>query len=101
MVLVGAIGFEPTTPCAQGRCATRLRYAPTFTALRGCSAPSRILLQGSEMEQGLPAAVAREFALGAARFAWQGQRKRRYPYVVFGAYAVSGCESIETSLPLA
>jgi len=53
------------------------------------------------MEQGLPAAVAREFALGAARFACQGQRKRRYPYVVFGAYAVSGCESIETSLPLA
>ena len=27
--LVGAIGFEPMTPCAQGRCATRLRYAPT------------------------------------------------------------------------
>src|ERR1700733_16137702 len=23
--MVGAIGFEPTTPCAQGRCATRLR----------------------------------------------------------------------------
>src|SRR5438309_9457860 len=33
--LVGAIGFEPTTPCAQGRCATRLRYAPTV--LRFCS----------------------------------------------------------------
>ena len=28
--MVGAIGFEPTTPCAQGRCATRLRYAPTL-----------------------------------------------------------------------
>ncbi len=28
--LVGATGFEPATPCAQGRCATRLRYAPTF-----------------------------------------------------------------------
>ena len=28
LLLVGAIGFEPTTPCAQGRCATRLRYAP-------------------------------------------------------------------------
>src|SRR5216684_4480823 len=28
--LVGARGFEPRTPCAQGRCATRLRYAPTF-----------------------------------------------------------------------
>ncbi len=30
--LVGAVGFELTTPCAQGRCATRLRYAPTFAA---------------------------------------------------------------------
>ena len=28
--LVGAVGFELTTPCAQGRCATRLRYAPTL-----------------------------------------------------------------------
>ena len=26
--LVGAAGFEPATTCAQGRCATRLRYAP-------------------------------------------------------------------------
>ncbi len=25
---IGAIGFEPTAPCSQGRCATRLRYAP-------------------------------------------------------------------------
>ena len=32
--LVGATGFEPATPCAQGRCATRLRYAPTAIALR-------------------------------------------------------------------
>ena len=29
--LVGAIGFEPTTPCPPGRCATKLRYAPTIT----------------------------------------------------------------------
>jgi hypothetical protein len=29
LYLVGARGFEPPTPCAQGRCATRLRYAPT------------------------------------------------------------------------
>jgi hypothetical protein len=28
-VLVGARGFEPRTSCAQGRRATRLRYAPT------------------------------------------------------------------------
>lgn len=26
--LVGAAGFEPTTTCSQGRCATRLRYTP-------------------------------------------------------------------------
>src|SRR5689334_21110259 len=32
--LVGATGFEPATPCAQGRCATRLRYAPTLSAHR-------------------------------------------------------------------
>jgi hypothetical protein len=31
--MVGATGFEPATPCAQGRCATRLRYAPTLNAL--------------------------------------------------------------------
>ena len=31
--LVGAGRFERPTPCAQGRCATRLRYAPTFGAL--------------------------------------------------------------------
>src|ERR1019366_7534569 len=30
--LVGAGRFERPTPCAQGRCATRLRYAPTFSA---------------------------------------------------------------------
>ena len=26
--LVGLAGFEPTTPCPPGRCATRLRYSP-------------------------------------------------------------------------
>jgi hypothetical protein len=31
--LVGASGFEPEASCAQGRRATRLRYAPTGTAL--------------------------------------------------------------------
>src|ERR1700678_2836554 len=28
--LVGAEGFEPPALCSQSRCATRLRYAPTF-----------------------------------------------------------------------
>src|SRR5579875_481659 len=27
-------GFEPTTPCSQGRCATRLRYAPASCKLK-------------------------------------------------------------------
>src|SRR6185369_4188805 len=27
--MVGETGFEPATPCAQDRCATRLRYSPT------------------------------------------------------------------------
>ena len=26
--MVGVEGFEPTTPCSQSRCATRLRYTP-------------------------------------------------------------------------
>src|SRR5262245_55511353 len=32
-ILVGATGFEPATPCAQGRCATRLRYTPTVPSI--------------------------------------------------------------------
>ncbi len=28
--MVGARRFELPTPCAQGRCATRLRYAPSY-----------------------------------------------------------------------
>ncbi len=28
--MVGLAGFEPTTPCPPGRCATRLRYSPSF-----------------------------------------------------------------------
>jgi hypothetical protein len=32
ILLVGAGRFERPTPCAQGRCATRLRYAPTSEA---------------------------------------------------------------------
>ena len=30
--MVGVARFELTTPCAQGRCATRLRYTPTRCA---------------------------------------------------------------------
>ena len=37
-LLVGARGFEPRTPCAQGRCATRLRYAPTVLIINAIAA---------------------------------------------------------------
>ena len=33
--MVGAAGFEPTTPCPPDKCATGLRYAPTMTVLGG------------------------------------------------------------------
>jgi hypothetical protein len=41
--LVGAGRFERPTPCAQGRCATRLRYAPTLYFL-----DSRLLSLGPQ-----------------------------------------------------
>ena len=41
---VGARGFEPPTPCAQGRCATRLRYAPKLLpSLRPLRRPAQAL----------------------------------------------------------
>lgn len=30
--MVGLAGFEPTTPCPPGKCATRLRYSPSLSA---------------------------------------------------------------------
>ena len=30
LIMVGAEGFEPPALCSQSRCATRLRYAPTY-----------------------------------------------------------------------
>ena len=51
--LVGAIGFEPTTPCAQGRCATRLRYAPTSCILN-YGAVSRLGVLEKQSEKPLP-----------------------------------------------
>jgi hypothetical protein len=61
--LVGATGFEPATPCAQGRCATRLRYAPTTSYLTadrrapsGAAAPASAR-DGLRSRAGRPAAV--------------------------------------------
>src|ERR1700756_2046139 len=55
-ILVGAAGFEPVTPCAQGRCATRLRYAPTLLSSRKAAghAPARRCLDYSGASQQKP-----------------------------------------------
>lgn len=39
ILLVGAAGFEPATPCSQSRCATRLRYAPADSQVSIHSTP--------------------------------------------------------------
>jgi hypothetical protein len=44
-IVVGATGFEPATPCAQGRCATRLRYAPTLKTLDSTALLGRVLVR--------------------------------------------------------
>src|SRR6266545_3465555 len=58
-ILVGATGFEPATPCAQGRCATRLRYAPTlktldFTAVFCRSLPRVLRFSGENCPRTVP-----------------------------------------------
>ena len=44
--MVGVIGFEPTTPSSRTRCATRLRYTPTFAAKSNPPRPRPDLLGG-------------------------------------------------------
>src|SRR6059036_672667 len=58
-ILVGAPGFEPATPCAQGRCATRLRYAPTlkipkFTAFSRTSLVRVLRFPGEDCRRTVP-----------------------------------------------
>src|SRR5262249_29254772 len=38
---IGVKGFEPSTPCAQGRCATRLRYTPRESRTANTRGPGR------------------------------------------------------------
>ena len=37
-LIIGAAGFEPAASCSQSKCATRLRYAPLHTRVRGVGA---------------------------------------------------------------
>jgi hypothetical protein len=46
--MVGARGFEPRTSCAQGRRATRLRYAPTKYVKIIKDFPTELLLQSDQ-----------------------------------------------------
>ena len=74
-ILVGATGFEPATPCAQGRCATRLRYAPTLR-IRNCTADSQNLrtVNSSRRMQVTEALGWLDKVLGSV----QGERRARH-----------------------
>ncbi len=52
--LVGARGFEPRTPCAQGRCATRLRYAPTKSIINVIPDKGVVVTFVTSPESGMP-----------------------------------------------
>ncbi len=50
--MVGAAGFEPTTPCSQSRCSTRLSYAPNVSwivrlSLTHCPSRFKLLRAGA------------------------------------------------------
>ncbi len=85
--MVGAKGFEPSTPCTPCRCATRLRYAPTRTAnyrRDHRSRPSNWRIRSSSCRSSSrPGAVqlAPRWRNGAARrggdrLPWGGRRRR-------------------------
>src|SRR6476661_2477569 len=83
--MVGAIGFEPTTPCAQGRCATRLRYAPTFTVLMGVLGPFSDSIAGTR--DGARFASPRCARVRARRRSLRSTETAQggCPYVIFGS----------------
>jgi hypothetical protein len=47
--LVGASGFEPEASCAQGRRATRLRYAPTSVGLEFTAVSDFVDVDGEDL----------------------------------------------------
>jgi hypothetical protein len=68
--VVGATGFEPATPCAQGRCATRLRYAPTPIAWDFSSNVNRHQSDGPETVPERPSVPE-----GSGRYSTRSLRK--------------------------
>ena len=74
-LVVGASGFEPETSCAQGRRATRLRYAPTSTM--GYSTVScAIVLKRGEIGGPCEQAVSKNWC-ECAESAGDGEGRRR------------------------
>lgn len=69
--LVGVSGFEPLTPCAQGRCAARLRHTPTPDSTyrgRGSAADpaARAARNGRQASRARARWLIRFFAAGPA-----------------------------------
>src|SRR5947207_6380540 len=75
---VGARGFEPPTSCAQGRRATRLRYAPQKT-FRKYTVP---VFHASRLITPRPAPAAREAAAAGPARGPDGSARSSRPQVV-------------------
>src|SRR6476620_2382209 len=59
--MVGTAGFEPTTLCPPGRCATRLRYAPTSGKLYRAAMRPVAVAAWSPAREALPAQQLQDF----------------------------------------
>jgi hypothetical protein len=84
--MVGAIGFEPTTPCSRSRCATRLRYAPNLgdfcqriTRRESASARglSRLRLDKSNRKSDYHGVQCTVIDQSLTLLCWLGHRSRR------------------------
>jgi hypothetical protein len=62
-LLVGAKGFEPSTPWSQTKCATKLRYAPTIKLILFCS---RVIVAQRRMISNYKQQPATDFCACAA-----------------------------------
>ncbi len=76
--MVGLAGFEPTTPCPPGKCATRLRYSP--------------LQKQREGNQ------RKKLAIGKCRVSWHAFFMTRVKTAIVGASGYTGIELLRLLL---
>src|SRR4051794_33493380 len=76
--LVGTAGFEPTTLCPPGRCATRLRYAPTSGKLYRARMKAVGPLATMHVAEALPAQQLQDFFKLHAHLAHDLRTHRRF-----------------------